>query len=82
MFQECVHCEYTSFHQVTKHVNVSGTMRDQFVQYFLGGGPQLKNADLIYSGNDRYHLQTETMGVVHLEIGVILRNFDKYGIEC
>jgi hypothetical protein len=22
------------------------------------------------------------MGVVHLEIGVILRNFDKYGIEC
>jgi B9 domain-containing protein 2 len=57
-------------------------MRDQFVQYFLGGGPQLKNPDLIYSGYDRYHLQTETMGVVHLEIGVILRNFDKYGIEC
>jgi B9 domain-containing protein 2 len=57
-------------------------MRDQFVQYFLGGGPQLKNPDLIYSGNDRYHLQTETMGVVHLEIGVILRNFDKYGVEC
>jgi hypothetical protein len=22
------------------------------------------------------------MGVVQLEIGVILRNFDKYGIEC
>jgi hypothetical protein len=22
------------------------------------------------------------MGVVHLEIGVILRNFDKYGVEC
>ncbi|XP_069677121.1 B9 domain-containing protein 2-like isoform X1 [Periplaneta americana] len=59
-----------------------GSLQDQFVQYFLGGGPQLKNPDLVYSGNDRYRLQTETMGTVHLELGVILRNFDKYGIEC
>ena len=51
-------------------------------QSFLGGGPQLKNPDLIYSGADRYKLHTIAMGTVHLQLGVILRNFDKYGIEC
>jgi len=48
---------------------------------FLGGGPVLKNPDLIYSGADRYHLRTQAMGTVHLQLGVILRHFDKYGIE-
>jgi B9 domain-containing protein 2 len=71
-----------TFSQVTKCVNVSGTMREQLVQYFLGGGPQLKNRDLIYSRYNCYHLRTETMGAVHLEIGVILHNFDEYGGEC
>ena len=60
----------------------SGTMREQISQMFVGGGPQLRNPDLIYSGADRYHLRTLTMGKVHLQLGVVLRNFDKYGIEC
>lgn len=47
----------------------------------MGGGPQLKIPDLIYSGSDRYRLQTIAMGVVHIEVGIILRNFKKYGIE-
>jgi B9 domain-containing protein 2 len=59
-----------------------GTTREQISQSFLGGGPQLKNPDLIYSGADRYHLRTQTMGMIHLQLGVIMRNFDKYGIEC
>ncbi|PSN38465.1 B9 domain-containing protein 2 [Blattella germanica] len=73
-------CHPIDIHFATK--GIQGTLQDQFVQYFLGGGPQLKNPDLVYSGNDRYRLQTETMGVVHIELGVMLRNFDKYGIEC
>ncbi|XP_021916275.1 B9 domain-containing protein 2-like isoform X3 [Zootermopsis nevadensis] len=75
---------WPKLHLQVYHLDQFGrsTLRDQFVQYFLGGGPQLKNPDLIYSGNDRYRLQTETMGVVHLELGVVLRNFDKYGVEC
>lgn len=60
----------------------SGTFLEQVSQSFLGGGPQLKNPDLIYSGADRYKLHTIAMGNVHLQIGVILRNFDKFGIEC
>ena len=59
-----------------------GSLREQITQAFLGGGPQLKNPDLIYSGADRYHLRTQAMGKVHLQLGVIMRNFDKYGIEC
>ncbi|GLH11916.1 hypothetical protein R5R35_011715 [Gryllus longicercus] len=58
-----------------------GSMRDQINQFFLGGGPQLKNPDVVYSGQDRYRLQTETMGVIHLELNVILRNFHKFGVE-
>ena len=42
----------------------------------------MKNADLIYSGTDRYRLHTISMGKVHLRLGVILRNFDKFGVEC
>ena len=59
-----------------------GTMREQISQVFLGGGPQLRNPDLIYSGADRYQLRTMAMGKVHLTLGLIMRNFDKYGIEC
>ncbi|XP_022184281.2 B9 domain-containing protein 2 isoform X3 [Nilaparvata lugens] len=58
-----------------------GSWRDEFMQYFLGGGPQLRAPDVIYSGNDRYRLQTQTMGSVHFQLGIILRNFHKFGIE-
>ncbi|XP_052768884.1 B9 domain-containing protein 2-like [Mya arenaria] len=60
----------------------SGTYREQITQSFLGGGPQLKNPDLIYSSALRCKLVTTAMGTIHLKIGVILRNFDKFGIEC
>ncbi|CAG5132914.1 unnamed protein product [Candidula unifasciata] len=59
-----------------------GSFMESVSQFFLGGGPHLKNPDLIYSGADRYRLQTVAMGTVHLRLGIILRNFDKFGIEC
>ena len=58
-----------------------GTLRESISEVFLGGGAQLRNPDLIYSSADRYHLRTRAMGKVHLQIGVMLRNFDKFGIE-
>lgn len=58
-----------------------GTLRDRFVQYFLGGGPQIKYPDLIFSPEKRYRLSTEAMGVVTLELDLILRNFNNYGVE-
>lgn len=51
------------------------------MRYFLGGGPQLKLPDLVYSGTDRYKLHTQTMGTVHLELNIILRNFEKFGVQ-
>eukprot|EP00061_Rhincodon_typus_P012503 g38277.t1 len=57
-----------------------GTWQEQLSQMFVGGGPQLKHSDLIYTGADRYRLQTVAMGKVHLQLSIILRNFDQYGV--
>ena len=59
-----------------------GTMREQISQKFVGGGPQLRNTDVAYSTNNRFRLNTVAMGTIHLELGIILRNFDKFGVEC
>ena len=59
-----------------------GTFQEEVMQYFVGGSAQLRNPDLVYSGADRYKLHTKAMGKVHLRLNVILRHFDKYGIEC
>lgn len=58
-----------------------GTWQDQLAEMFVGGGPQLRSPDLIYSGADRYRLHTVGMGTVELELCVILRHFDRYGVE-
>ncbi|XP_054759744.1 B9 domain-containing protein 2-like [Lytechinus pictus] len=59
----------------------SGTFREQVSQYFIGGASQLRNADMVQSA-ERYTLQTVAMGKVHCQLGIILKNFDKYGVEC
>ncbi|KAJ3295002.1 B9 domain-containing protein 2 [Borealophlyctis nickersoniae] len=48
--------------------------------YFLGATPQLRNLDIIHTPTDRFRLTTEAMGKVHLEVGVVVRNFEKYGV--
>lgn len=58
-----------------------GTWQEQLAQMFVGGGPQLRSPDLIYSGADRYRLHTEAMGTIELELCIILRHFERYGIE-
>ncbi|KAI4459119.1 b9 domain-containing [Holotrichia oblita] len=58
-----------------------GTVRERFVQFFLGGGPRIKYPDLVFTSKDRYKLNTEAMGVVTFDVNVLLRNFDKFGVE-
>ena len=60
----------------------SGTFFESVSQQFLGGAAELRNPDVVYSGSQRYKLTTVATGKVHLQLGIILRNFDKYGIEC
>ena len=43
---------------------------------------QLLHGDAIYSGADRYRLHTTSGGTVHLELSLLLRHFDRYGVEC
>lgn len=59
-----------------------GSWREQLARAFVGGGPQLLHADTIYNGADRYRLHTAAGGTVHLGIGLLLRHFDRYGVEC
>lgn len=59
----------------------NGTLKEELTQYFVGGCLQLKSPDMIYSGADRYKLHTVAMGKVHVQLNIILRNFDKFGIE-
>ncbi|XP_055473323.1 B9 domain-containing protein 2 isoform X2 [Psammomys obesus] len=59
-----------------------GSWREQLARAFVGGGPQLLHADTIYSGADRYRLHTAAGGTVHLTLGLLLRHFDRYGVEC
>lgn len=47
----------------------------------MGGGPELSQESLIHSSEDRLRLRTQSSGRVRLKLGVITRNFEKYGVE-
>ena len=70
-------------HEIECHTwQPRGSSAETVSQHFLGGGRQCKNPDLIYGTGQRKLLRTNSMGKVHVRLGVILRNFDKLGIEC
>ena len=59
----------------------TGSFWEEMQKKFVGGGPELRDLDSIYNSPLRDHLQTATMGQIHLSLNVILRHFDKYGVE-
>ena len=60
----------------------SGSLRETISHYYVGGGHQLRQPDWLSSGSDRFRLTTTAMGKVHIQLGIIHRHFDKFGIEC
>ena len=48
----------------------------------MGGSPELSEDALVYSNNDRIRLRTQACGKINLRLSIIMRNFEKYGIEC
>ncbi|GAB6027754.1 B9 domain-containing protein 2 [Chamberlinius hualienensis] len=58
-----------------------GSFRQQITQNIIGGAMHLCDESTVYSGSERYQLQTESKGTVSIEIGIILRNFEKFGVE-
>lgn len=59
----------------------AGNFRDSVAQHYLGGGHQLRNPDLLVASSDRQKLTTQAMGRVHLQVGIVQRNFEKFGVE-
>jgi B9 domain-containing protein 2 len=51
------------------------------MRHFIGGGVELADAERIQNGADRSRLRTEATGRVYLEIGLVFRDFKKFGIE-
>ncbi len=49
--------------------------------FFLGGSPILRDESLIHNSKDRQRIRTEAMGTVYIQLGVVLRNFEKFGVE-
>ncbi|XP_055903976.1 B9 domain-containing protein 2 [Eupeodes corollae] len=57
------------------------TFWDCVRERFGAGGTTLSKEDLIFSGAERYKLQTKSSGSVVIEISLIFRKFSKYGVE-
>ncbi|NXN95661.1 B9D2 protein, partial [Rhinopomastus cyanomelas] len=58
-----------------------GSWRQRLGQRFVGGGPQLCAPEAAAGASERFRLRTESSGIVHLQLGVLLRNFGCYGVE-
>lgn len=51
------------------------------MRHFIGGGVELADAHNLHSDAERHRLRTVPTGVVHLQLGLIFRDFKKFGIE-
>mmetsp|Transcript_7401 Transcript_7401/g.12492 ORF Transcript_7401/g.12492 Transcript_7401/m.12492 type:complete len:123 (-) Transcript_7401:257-625(-) len=60
----------------------SGTLREQLSTFFLGGVPTLKHKEVISSSTDRYRLQTESTGDIHIRLCVLTKEFARFGVQC
>ena len=58
-----------------------GSIVDRLASLFNGETLQLAEESFVYSAEHRHNLQTTSMGEVHLELNVILKDFEKFGVE-
>lgn len=58
-----------------------GSYSERLSQAFVGGGRQLCDIGVALDGADRHCLRTQSMGTVHLELGVVVKNFNTYGVQ-
>ncbi|EGD82061.1 B9 domain-containing protein 2 [Salpingoeca rosetta] len=54
---------------------------ESFYQSLVGGSLQLKSDDAVHTQVDRFKLKTKTMGTVHVQLNIVTRGFEAYGIE-
>lgn len=58
-----------------------GTVVDKLATIFTGETLQLAEESLIYSARHRHNLTTESAGDVKIELNLIFKDFEKFGIE-
>ena len=58
-----------------------GTAMEKFTSFFVGGRPRLKFEEVIHSAGDRFRLQTKAGGVIKLNLGICVKDFDKYNVQ-
>lgn len=50
------------------------------MQFFVGGGLQLRSLSALESPQERMKLQTIAMGTIRFRLSLITRHFDRFGI--
>lgn len=58
-----------------------GSIVDRLANLFTGETLHLTEDWLIYSHEQRFNLHTENMGIVCFELNLILKDFEKFGVE-
>ena len=70
------------FNTITCHTwRPVGSIVDKLANLFGGETLQLAEDSFVYSHEHRFNLKTETMGQVCFELNIILKDFDKFGVE-
>lgn len=54
-----------------------GSLGERLAAFFLGGNPRLKYEELIHTPGDRFRLNTVASGVVQLQLGVVVKDFER-----
>ena len=57
-----------------------GSPLEKLQAFFIGGKPRLKYEEVIHSPGDRFRLATRAAGVIKLQLGVCVKDFDKYNV--
>lgn len=58
-----------------------GSFGERFSGFFLGGRPRLKLEEVVYTGGDRFRLQTLSTGQVHVRLNVIMKDFERNNVQ-
>lgn len=61
-------------------LRAQGTPLERAASFFVGGAPRLRSEEVVHSPGDRFRLQTAAGGVVHLRLGVVLKDWERHGV--
>mmetsp|Transcript_15314 Transcript_15314/g.50305 ORF Transcript_15314/g.50305 Transcript_15314/m.50305 type:complete len:177 (-) Transcript_15314:947-1477(-) len=58
-----------------------GSTMERMSEFFLGGRPRLRVEETVFTPGDRYRLQTRSAGVIHLQLGVVVKDMSRFNIK-